>query len=363
VTVPMSKLLDCEGDTFQEWFRIDKEPTDNFNKGTKNPGTIELRFSYPKKASLSGSGIIKRENPKKYYKFEKTLGTGAFGEVKKAIHKQSKKAYAVKILKKSKLDPQTKKVLEREIAVMSKLHHPNIVSLIEAYDTSRKTYLILELVSGGELFDEIVSRDQPYYEKDAADIVRQVLHAIAYMNSVGIAHRDLKPENLLLDADHNIKISDFGLSKDFSSEVMTTSCGTATYVAPEVLSATGYDVACDIWSVGVITYILLSGHIPFDGPDEDKVFDKILTANYSFPPQLWDPVSDEAKDFISKIFVVEPKNRMTASECLEHPWLSELNENQGNKLGNLTSSTRAKVKTQKLTLRDSGGSSDSEVDD
>jgi len=179
------------------------------------------------------------------------------------------------------------------------------------------------------------------------------------MNTMGIAHRDLKPENLLLDEDHNIKISDFGLSKDFSNEDMTTSCGTATYVAPEVLTATGYDVACDIWSVGVITYILLSGHIPFDGPDEEKVFDKILSADYSFPSPLWDPVSEEARDFITKIFVVEPKQRMTSSECLQHPWLLKTSTERGNKLGTLTNSTKQKVKSQPKAAYD-GGSSDSD---
>jgi len=363
VTVPMAKLLSVDTDFVQEWFTLEKEPTKTFNKGPKNPATIELKFHYPKNSSLQGPGIIKRENPKKYYKFDKVLGQGAFGEVRRAVHKQSKKAYAVKILKKAKLDPTAKKVLEREIAVMSKLQHPNIVSLIEAFDTTRKTYLILELVSGGELFDEIISKDEPYYEKDAADIVRQVLLAIRYMNSMGIAHRDLKPENLLLDDDHNIKISDFGLSKDFSNEDMTTSCGTATYVAPEVLTASGYDVACDIWSVGVITYILLSGHVPFDGPSEEKVFEKILEADYSFPSPLWDPVSEEAKDFISKIFVVEPKQRMSVTDCLDHDWLAETKVGKGNKLASLSQSTKAKVQKPKSAGAYDGGSSDSEHDD
>jgi len=205
---------------------------------------------------------------------------------------------------------------------MSKLHHPNIVQMIEAYDTPKKTYLILELVTGGELFDEIIARDKPYFESDAVSMVTQVLRAISYMNSMGIAHRDLKPENILLDHDHNIKISDFGLSKDFSSEAMSTSCGTPTYVAPEVLLGAPYDVQCDVWSTGVITYILLSSHIPFDGDGESEVFERILSACYSFPSPLWDPVSAKAKDFISKIFVVEPKLRMTADECLDHEWLT-----------------------------------------
>jgi len=205
---------------------------------------------------------------------------------------------------------------------MSKLHHPNIVQMIEAFDTPKKTYLILELITGGELFDEIIARDKPYFESDAVHMVTQILRAISYMNSMGIAHRDLKPENILLDQDHNIKISDFGLSKDFSSEAMSTSCGTPTYVAPEVLLGSVYDVQCDVWSTGVITYILLSSHIPFDGDGESEVFERILSACYSFPSPLWDPVSTQAKDFISKIFVVEPKQRMTADECLDHEWLT-----------------------------------------
>jgi len=220
------------------------------------------------------------------------------------------------------LDSNSKNLLEREIAVMSKLHHPNIVQMIEAFDTPKKTYLILELVTGGELFDEIIARDKPYFEADCIAMVTQMLRAISYMNSMGIAHRDLKPENILLDKDHNIKISDFGLSKDFSSEAMSTSCGTPTYVAPEVLLGSVYDVQCDVWSLGVVTYILLSSHIPFDGDGESEIFERILNACYAFPSPLWDAVSEKAKDFISKIFVVEPKQRMTADECLDHEWLT-----------------------------------------
>jgi len=143
------------------------------------------------------------------------------------------------------------------------------------------------------------------------------------MHSMGIAHRDLKPENLLLSYDKKtLKITDFGLSKDFTEEKLTTSCGTAIYVAPEVLMATSYGTGCDIWSLGVITYILLTAHVPFDGSTENEVFDKIMRAAYSFPKKLFEHISDEAKDFISKIFVVDTKNRMDATQCLEHPWLA-----------------------------------------
>jgi len=211
---------------------------------------------------------------------------------------------------------------------MAKLHHPYIVEMYEAFDTPKYTYLVLELVTGGELLEELINRDKPYTEKEAMHYISQILKAVEYMHSMGVAHRDLKPENLLLDASkQNVKISDFGLSKDFEKGgEMMTSCGTATYVAPEVLMATGYDPICDVWSVGVITYVLLSAHIPFDGQTENQVFQKILRAQFRFPSPMWDDISEEAKDFIRKIFVVDPKKRMSVSDCLDHAWLNMENE-------------------------------------
>jgi len=349
VKFPLSRLIQAETDSIEVWETLKDEPTKTFNKEGKLPGQIQLKFHYPKGANERG--VIKRENPKKHYKFEAILGAGAFGEVRRCVCKKTKTIYAVKILKKKALDPQSKNLLEREIAVMSKLHHPNIVQMIEAYDTPEKTFLILELVTGGELFDEIISRDKPYFEKDAAEMVKQILRAISYMNSMGIAHRDLKPENLLLDSNHNIKISDFGLSKDFSSEAMTTSCGTPTYVAPEVLMGSAYDVQCDVWSTGVITYILLSSHIPFDGDGESEVFERILAACYSFPSPLWDPVSEKAKDFIRKIFVVDPKFRMTADECLDHDWLCGDLSNQTNPINHSKMGSFAKLRESQRLLK------------
>jgi len=221
------------------------------------------------------------------------------------------------------MNKDQKTLLEREISVMAKLKHPNIVELIEAFDTSKYTYLVLELVSGGELFDEIINRAEPYYEDDAKSMIKQVMLAVEYMHGMGIAHRDLKPENLLFSNDKKtLQITDFGLSKDFTSEKLTTSCGTAIYVAPEVLMATAYDTGCDIWSLGVITFILLSAHVPFDGATENEVFEKIMRSQYCFPKKLFEHVSEEAKDFISKILVVDTKSRMDATQCLEHPWLA-----------------------------------------
>jgi len=182
---------------------------------------------------------------------------------------------------------------------------------------------VLELATGGELFDQIVSRGS-YSERDAANIIRQILEAVGKMHAEGIAHRDLKPENLLVTGENNeiIKISDFGLSKDFGKENLRTSCGTPDYVAPEVLRGSTYDSAVDIWSIGVITYILLCGFPPFYGSTEQQIFNKILRAEYDFPSPDWDGVSEEAKGFIKALLVLNPNDRPTAEECLQSPWIT-----------------------------------------
>jgi calcium/calmodulin-dependent protein kinase I len=325
--VPLDKLMGAPGDELEGWYFLEDEPSKTYNVGTKNPGQVRVKLHYPKGISLRG--VIKSEDPKKSYRFESVLGSGAFATVKKATQKSTGKLCAVKCIRKKKLTEANKTLLEREISIMAKLHHPYIVEMFEAFDTPKYTYLVLELVTGGELLEELINRDKPYTEKEAMHYIRQILKAVEYMHSMGVAHRDLKPENLLLDASkQNVKISDFGLSKDFEKAggEMMTSCGTATYVAPEVLMATGYDPICDVWSVGVITYVLLSAHIPFDGQTENQVFQKILRAQFRFPSPMWDDITEDAKDFIRKIFVVDPKKRMTVSECLDHNWLNGENE-------------------------------------
>jgi len=256
-------------------------------------------------------------------------------------------------LKKKKLKEEALVRLKSEIDIMAKLDHPSIVKLYEAYDTKKLTVLILELITGGELFDALVNREGPYYEGDAKDIVLNIVRGVRYMHSMGICHRDLKPENILLinsnDA-KNIKITDFGLSKDFSRETLITSVGTASYAAPEVLLGRPYTPGCDVWSIGVIAFILLSAEFPFYGPDEPTVFRAILSMKYKFREDIWgdNKVSEEAKDFISKIFVGATK-RLTAEQCLQHPWLmekvkitKELSWSQGRNRSNLELLKRVK---------------------
>uniref|UniRef100_A0A6B2LC64 Protein kinase domain-containing protein n=1 Tax=Arcella intermedia TaxID=1963864 RepID=A0A6B2LC64_9EUKA len=240
------------------------------------------------------------------------------------MKKETGEVFAIKIIEKNQAEEELQ-LLQREIDIMQKLDHKNIISLEEVFDEKDTIYLVMELVSGGELFDQIVSRGT-YSEADAANIIRQILEAVDYMHANGIAHRDLKPENLLCSGDQNntIKVTDFGLSKDFGSASLRTSCGTPDYVAPEVLKGNPYDNSVDIWSIGVITYILLCGFPPFYGNTDQQIFEKILKVDYDFPSPDWDNISAEAKQFIKTILVGEPGKRPSASEALEHPWIKHL---------------------------------------
>jgi len=249
--------------------------------------------------------------------------------VKIGSRKTTGKKYAVKCISKKLIDKKEMNLLEREIDIMQKLQHPNIIQLVEVIDTPDTLFLVLEFASGGELFDAIVNKGS-YSENEAARIIRQILEAIAYVHNHGIAHRDLKPENLLLSNEPGqadfIKIADFGLSKDFGAEQMATSCGTPDYVAPEVLSGEVYDSAVDIWSIGVITYVLLCGFPPFYGETQKDLFENILKGNYDFPDPEWSGVSEDAKNFIRKMLVVNSEKRYNAEQCLKDKWLQEFSQ-------------------------------------
>jgi len=182
----------------------------------------------------------------------------------------------------------------------------------------------MELVTGGELFDRIVEKGS-YSEEDAKTLVRKIVSAIEYLHSLNIAHRDLKPENLLVKSiadDTEVKIADFGLSKIIDEQkMMQTACGTPGYVAPEVLNAEGYDKEVDMWSIGVITYILLCGFPPFYSESVPEVFEQIMKAEFDYPEEYWADISENAKDFINSLLVVDVSKRMTARQTLEHKWL------------------------------------------
>jgi len=256
------------------------------------------------------------------YEIGKELGRGGFSIVKKGKNKKTGDEVAIKCINKKNLKKDELQLLTREINIMQKLRHKSIIQLIDIFETPSELFLVLELVAGGELFDQIVERGS-YSENDAASLIRQVLEGIDYMHKHGVVHRDLKPENLLCAAANVIKIADFGLSKDVESGNLQTSCGTPSYVAPEVLLGGQYDNEVDIWSIGVITYVLLCGFTPFYGDNQRQLFERILHAKFDFPSPEWDDVSATAKDFVSKLLVVNPAERLSAEQAQQHPWLVE----------------------------------------
>ncbi|XP_040829324.1 calcium/calmodulin-dependent protein kinase type IV isoform X2 [Ochotona curzoniae] len=257
-----------------------------------------------------------------FFEVESELGRGATSIVYRCRQKGTQKPYALKVLKKT----VDKKIVRTEIGVLLRLSHPNIIKLKEIFETPTEISLVLELVTGGELFDRIVEKGY-YSERDAADAVKQILEAVAYLHENGIVHRDLKPENLLYATpapDAPLKIADFGLSKIVDHQVlMKTVCGTPGYCAPEILRGCAYGPEVDMWSVGVITYILLCGFEPFyDERGDQFMFRRVLNCEYYFISPWWDEVSLNAKDLVRKLIVLDPRKRLSTFQALQHPWVT-----------------------------------------
>jgi len=266
------------------------------------------------------------------------LGRGAFSVVKVGTNRKTKDRVAIKIIDRNDVGKDYEKNLRMEMDILRRVDHPNIIALHEMIEAGNKLYFVMELVTGGELFDRIVEKGS-YSEEDAKVLVRKIVSAIDYLHKQNIAHRDLKPENLLvksIDDDTEVKIADFGLSKIIDKDkMMQTACGTPGYVAPEVLNAEGYDKEVDMWSVGVITYILLCGFPPFYSESVPEVFEQIMKAEYDYPEEYWDEISAEAKDFIDHLLVVDVAKRLTAEQSLNHPWLRQSSKKKSTPLGKL----------------------------
>ena len=267
----------------------------------------------------------KKSKVKQLYDMDKKeLGSGNFAKVFRAVKKKDNsnasipEIVAIKVIDKSKVEDMGD--IERECELMEKIAHPNIIKLFEVLDEDKVRNLVMELVTGGELFDAIVERGN-YTEKDAAQVMGTMCDALRYLHAQDIVHRDLKPENILLaykptskDPSPPIKIADFGLARLMSkNEMMKTACGTPGYVAPEVLKNKGYDSgAVDMWSTGVILYILLCGFPPFYEEELPALFDQILKGRYDFPSPWWDTISPGAKQLVTRLLTVDPKARLTA---------------------------------------------------
>eukprot|EP00750_Incisomonas_marina_P030991 INCI7691.2.p1 GENE.INCI7691.2~~INCI7691.2.p1 ORF type:complete len:393 (+),score=80.53 INCI7691.2:195-1373(+) len=271
------------------------------------------------------AAAAKSSDIREKYAIGKVIGQGTFAAVHLCTQKSDGKEWAVKVFDKTAMSAKEAVSLKSEINILRKVQHPNIVELHETFDTPTHYYLVMECMHGGELFDRIVQR-LSYTESDAALVVANIVRALHHCHQLGIVHRDLKPENLLYattDDDAPVKIADFGLAKlqSHASESMKTACGTPGYVAPEVLMRRGYTKAVDMWSTGVITYILLCGFPPFYEENNAALFSAIKAAAFDYPPEFWSQVSDEAKNFIDKLLVKDPKARLTTEQALEHPWI------------------------------------------
>jgi calcium/calmodulin-dependent protein kinase I len=281
---------------------------------------------------------LKREGKiEDYYIIEENeiLGEGASAVVRKGIKKDNGETYAIKIIDKEQMGETEVENLYNELKIMSLIDHPNIVRVYEYYECHGVVFIVMELMQGGELFDRIVEYEH-YTEKQAAEAFRPIVDAVRYCHSLGIVHRDLKPENLLYttqDENAMIKVSDFGFAKFLIPKVqeqLFTACGTPSYVAPEIINSQGYDIKVDCWSLGVILYVMLCGFPPFYADDNDTLFKLIKESDFDFPSPYWDNVSDNAKDLIKNLLVVDSRKRLTTEEILKHPWLTQTNHSGTN---------------------------------
>ncbi|KAL1552999.1 CBL-interacting serine/threonine-protein kinase 3 [Salvia divinorum] len=258
------------------------------------------------------------------YELGRTIGEGTFAKVKFAKNTETGQPVAIKILDKDKvLKHKMAEQIRREIATMKLIKHPHVVQLYEVMASKTKIFIVLEFVTGGELFDKIVNHGR-MREEEARKYFQQLIHVVDYCHSRGVFHRDLKPENLLLDAAGNLKVSDFGLSA-LSQQVrddglLHTACGTPNYVAPEVLNDRGYDGAnADLWSCGVILFVLLAGYLPFDDSNIINLYKKISSAEFTCPPWL----SFGAMKLITRILEPNPLKRITIPEILKDEWFKK----------------------------------------
>lgn len=266
---------------------------------------------------------INRNDFTEVYQIGRKLGSGAFAEVKFCIHKQNKVNRAVKIISKQMLESEAaRNQFIKEVEILKLLDHPNIIRVFEFFEDEWYFYIVMEHCSGGELFDEILKHKQ-FTEFEAARIIRQVFSCIAYLHSINVVHRDIKPENLLLeekDDFFNIKLIDFGIATTGQKDGIVGMIGTPSYIAPEVITGS-YNEKCDVWSGGVLMYILLSGYPPFQGPSTNDVFSMIKRCIYILDGYGWENISSNAKDLIRKILTPQ-KNRLSAEKVLKHRWMT-----------------------------------------
>ncbi|XP_037128474.1 calcium/calmodulin-dependent protein kinase type II subunit gamma isoform X12 [Syngnathus acus] len=261
------------------------------------------------------------------YQLYEELGKGAFSVVRRCVKKSTGQEYAAKIINTKKLSARDHQKLEREARICRLLKHPNIVRLHDSISEEGFHYLVFDLVTGGELFEDIVAREY-YSEADASHCINQILESVSHIHQHDIVHRDLKPENLLLASKMKgaaVKLADFGLAIEVQGDQQAWFgfAGTPGYLSPEVLRKDPYSKPVDIWACGVILYILLVGYPPFWDEDQHKLYQQIKAGAYDFPSPEWDTVTPEAKNLINQMLTINPAKRITADQALKHPWVCQ----------------------------------------
>ncbi|XP_045465153.1 calcium/calmodulin-dependent protein kinase type II alpha chain isoform X3 [Harmonia axyridis] len=261
------------------------------------------------------------------YDLKEELGKGAFSVVRRCVQKSTGLEFAAKIINTKKLSARDFQKLEREARICRKLQHPNIVRLHDSIQEENFHYLVFDLVTGGELFEDIVAREF-YSEADASHCIQQILESVNHCHQNGVVHRDLKPENLLLASKAKgaaVKLADFGLAIEVQGEQQAWFgfAGTPGYLSPEVLKKEPYGKPVDIWACGVILYILLVGYPPFWDEDQHRLYAQIKAGAYDYPSPEWDTVTPEAKNLINQMLTVNAAKRITAAEALKHPWICQ----------------------------------------
>ncbi|XP_029921112.1 calcium/calmodulin-dependent protein kinase type II subunit beta isoform X1 [Myripristis murdjan] len=261
------------------------------------------------------------------YQLYEELGKGAFSVVRRCVKLCTGQEYAAKIINTKKLSARDHQKLEREARICRLLKHSNIVRLHDSISEEGFHYLLFDLVTGGELFEDIVAREY-YSEADASHCIQQILEAVLHCHQMGVVHRDLKPENLLLASkckNAAVKLADFGLAIEVQGDQQAWFgfAGTPGYLSPEVLRKEAYGKPVDIWACGVILYILLVGYPPFWDEDQHKLYQQIKAGAYDFPSPEWDTVTPEAKNLINQMLTINPAKRITAQEALKHPWVCQ----------------------------------------
>lgn len=302
------------------------------------------------------------------YRIGKTVGTGGFSVVKRVTDRETGENLACKIMT---LPPDggvaadgesTRTDIFKEIDIIMTLRHPNIIYMKEYFEENGRVYVVMEFLAGGELLEALLSKEkgedgnEPHYsERDARIIFKQLLEAVKYMHDKQIVHRDLKLENMLLAKPNDIntiKIADFGLAKKYGHAALSTICGTPQYVAPEVIKGGStpytYGKECDLWSCGVILFILLGGYPPFYDESEPRLFRKIREGKPDFDDPVWNEVSDEAKDLLDKLLNVDPKKRLTVEKIINHPWMNPRMDEGGSKKDLLR--TMSKMRTDRKSV-------------